>query len=73
MLRDARMPSPFVTGHKLRDVAGAVDDKMCGDGQPSQIFFEPRVGLEIKLVEKKIRNEGCAKLSGRQTDVVNDQ
>ena len=73
MLRDARMPRPFVTGDKLRDVSHAVDDEMRRDRESSQVFCKPGICVEIKLIEKKICHIGCAKLSGRQTDIVYDE
>jgi len=67
------MPGTRVAGNKLRDVPAAVDHKMCRDSESLEIFLKPGVGLEIKLVEKQICDEGCAKLPGWQTDVVNDE
>ena len=67
------MPSPLIARNELRDVTIPIDDKVRGNGQSLKIFFKPRIGLQIKLIEKKIRNERRAKLTGRQTDVVNHQ
>jgi hypothetical protein len=67
------MPSPRIARYKLCDVTSAVDDKVRGNGQPSQIFFKPRIGLQIKLIEKEIRDVWRTKLTRRQTDVVNHQ
>ena len=64
------MPSPRVARNKLGNVTSAIDNKVCGNGQSLKIFFKPRIGLQIKLIEKQICDERRAKLTRGQTDVV---
>ncbi len=66
------MPGPIQTGDELGDGAITLDEKMCGDLQPGDLF-EERMLVALQAVLKELLNPAGTELAWRQADVVDHQ